>query len=121
NTVLHQETGLISRKPLDMEDVLSLNKNADEDLTKRLCCNGEDQHAEWTLLKTCTVRLVDFMKIQKISERNRHTGGECSMFGGDQKPLQAQLKIQRRKATAESQTEEGAYYQKYKPNSFSSS
>lgn len=64
----------------DMEYVASPNRDPDTYPTQCLCCNGEDQHTEQILLKMCTVRLVDFRKIQHlsarvISEGNLQTGG----------------------------------------------
>ncbi|MCJ8729869.1 hypothetical protein PDJAM_G00112100 [Pangasius djambal] len=137
-----QETELMPQmqKLQDVEDVPSLNPDPDTYPTQCLCCNGEDQHTERTLLKRCTVRLVDFRKIpglsaKIISEGNLHIGvsGDSHMFDGDKQPLQAQLKmnsvrsavdcgkIQSRKATAERQPEEGAYCHKYNPSNFISS
>lgn len=77
-----QETELIPQmqKLQDVVDVPSLNPDPDAHLAECLCCNGEDQHTEWTLLKMCAVRLVDFRKIQglcaqTISEGNLQAGG----------------------------------------------
>ncbi|XP_053540137.1 zinc finger protein interacting with ribonucleoprotein K isoform X4 [Ictalurus punctatus] len=88
----------------NVEDVSRLN----------LWCNGEPQHTDQTVLKTCAVKLVDIRKTQGLnsnitSEENLPTGvpGECSMFDGDQETLQAQLKtssvrlVDYRKAKAE--------------------
>lgn len=77
-----QETELIPpmQKPPDVEDVPSLNPDPDTYPTDCVCCNGKDQHTKQILLKMCTVRLVDFRKMQHprakiISEGNLHTGG----------------------------------------------
>ncbi|XP_053493271.1 zinc finger protein 165 [Ictalurus furcatus] len=74
----------------NVEDVPRLN----------LWCNGEPQHTDQTVLKTCAVKLVDIRKTQGLnsnitSEENLPTGvpGESSMFDGDQETLQAQLKM----------------------------
>lgn len=63
-----QETELIPpmQKLQDVEDVFSLNLDPGTPPTECLCCNGEDQHTERTLLKMCTVRLVDFRKIEGL-------------------------------------------------------
>lgn len=57
----------------DMEDVPSV-------ISEALCCTGQAQHTEPTLLRMCIVKLVDFRKIQGldanvISDGNVHTGG----------------------------------------------
>lgn len=60
-----------------VDDVPSPNPDRDAEC---LCCNGKDQHTEPILLTMCTVRLVDFRKIQHlsakiISDKNLHTKG----------------------------------------------
>ncbi|XP_060774902.1 uncharacterized protein LOC132884883 isoform X5 [Neoarius graeffei] len=118
----------------DVEDVFSLNLDPGTPPTECLCCNGEDQHTERTLLKMCTVRLVDFRKIEGLrakilSEGILLTGvsDESSMFDGDQKPLQAQLKMNSLSPEVDcgkiavDQPEGGAFYHKYKHSNFISS
>ncbi|MCJ8729866.1 hypothetical protein PDJAM_G00112120 [Pangasius djambal] len=128
---------LLQMQLQDVEDVLQMQLQDVADvpslISEALWCDGEAQHTDQTVLKLCTVKLVDFRKIQglnsKITSGEHLTGvpDKSSMFDADQETLQAQLKmssvrlVDYRKAKAEGQPQDEAYDHEYNSSEFISS